>query len=93
MLREGRGCERDDSEALRLFRRAAQARHHQARYNLGLMLRDGRGLQAPDTLGALTWLGRAARVGHEGATRALRVLVVGADPELVARARELVNKD
>jgi hypothetical protein len=91
MLREGRGCERDDEEAVSLFQRAAEARHHQARFNLGLMLRDGRGVEAPDTLGALTWLGRAARVGHKGATAAFDELAKKTAPELVAKARALIE--
>jgi hypothetical protein len=92
MLKQGRGCDRDDVEAVRLFRRAAEARHHQARFNLGLMLKDGRGVEEPDPLEALVWLGLAARIGHEGATRARTELETMTDPEVVRRARALISE-
>ena len=91
MLKEGRGCERDDALAVRLFKRAAEARHHQARYNLGVMLAQGRGVERPDVLGALTWLGKAARVGHEGAASAYEELLGEAAPELVRAAEQLIS--
>ena len=56
-----------------------------------MMLRDGRGVDAPDPLGALTWLGRAARVGHKGATAAFDELVKDTAPEVVAEARALIE--
>jgi TPR repeat protein len=54
------------------------------------MLRDGRGVEAPDPLGALTWLGRAARVGHKGATAAFDQLAIETDPAVVSKARALI---
>ena len=90
MLREGKGCERDDAEALQLFRRAAEARHHQARFNLGLMLKDGRGVAEPDPVGALVWLGLAARVGHEGAIRAKQQLEQEVSQSVIDQALKLI---
>ena len=44
------------------------------------MLKDGRGVEEPDPLEALVWLGLAARIGHEGATRARTELETMTDP-------------
>ena len=49
------------------------------------------GREAPDPLGALTWLGRAARVGHEGATVAFDELAAETDPGVVSKARTLIE--
>ena len=64
----------------------------EARFNLGLMLKDGRGVEEPDPLEALVWLGLAARIGHEGATRARTELETMTDPEVVRRARALISE-
>jgi TPR repeat protein len=68
------------------------ARHHQARFNLGLMLMDGRGIDSPDPTSALVWLGLAARVGHEGAIRARDALEERVAPEILERARTLLRE-
>jgi TPR repeat protein len=68
------------------------ARHHQARFNLGLMLMNERGIDAPDPTGALVWLGLAARVGHEGALNARKELEARVTPEIVESARALMRE-
>ena len=58
----GRGGLRDDSEAVRWFRRAAEAGLAEAQYNLGIMYASGRGVK-PDLAEAARWYRRAADQG------------------------------
>ena len=70
MYREGRGVARDDEEALRLFRRAADQGHVVAQTNLGWMYEQGRGVRR-DRLEAARWYRLAADQGHADAQRRL----------------------
>jgi TPR repeat protein len=58
----GRGGVRDDSEAVRWFREAAESGLAEAQYNLGVMYARGRGVQA-DPVEAARWFRRAAEQG------------------------------
>ena len=57
--------------AVRAYRRAAEGRNLQARFNLGRVLREGEGLRGPDPLMAAMWLELAAMARHEGAAALL----------------------
>ena len=59
MYSRGRGVRKDDSEAVRWYRRAAEQGHALGQFNLGNMYRDGRGV-ARDYQAAVTWFRRAA---------------------------------
>jgi hypothetical protein len=89
MLTKGRGCEQDHAAAARLFRRAADQRFHQARYNLGQLLRDGHGFPAPDPIQAAMWFELAANAGHDGAKSALTKLREDMTDDQIARASRL----
>eukprot|EP00931_Biecheleriopsis_adriatica_P043236 TRINITY_DN2472_c0_g1_i11.p4 TRINITY_DN2472_c0_g1~~TRINITY_DN2472_c0_g1_i11.p4 ORF type:complete len:103 (-),score=28.68 TRINITY_DN2472_c0_g1_i11:8-316(-) len=59
--RDGRGVEKDEVEAARLFRLAAEQGDADAQYNLGVMYRDGRGVPK-DEVEAARLYGLAAEV-------------------------------
>ena len=89
MLENGLGCEPDEGRAVALYRRSAEARHHQGRFNLGRMLRDGRGVPAPDPVLAAMWLDLAAMAKHDAAAEALASMEL--TEEQRARARRLAK--
>jgi len=92
LVEQGVGTEVDLPRAAALYRRAADGRSPQGRYNLGRMLRAGRGVPAPDPVLAAMWFELAAQVKHRPAAAALQELQ---DTELsavdVARARRLAK--
>ena len=55
----GVGVTKDDAEALRWFRLAAEQGHAQAQFNLGIMYNTGRGVPQ-DNVSAHMWLNLAA---------------------------------
>jgi hypothetical protein len=63
MLREGRGVEKDNEQAVQWFRRAATQGHSRAQFSLGLMLQEGQGV-AKDLTEALGLFRRAAQQNH-----------------------------
>ena len=89
MLENGLGCEPDEARAVALYRRSAEARHHQGRFNLGRMLRDGRGVPAPDPVLAAMWLDLAAMAKHGATAEALASMEL--TEEQRARARRLAK--
>jgi TPR repeat protein len=64
---------RDDGEAARWFRKAADKADPVSIYALGLFYLRGRGVEA-DPARARQWLSAAARRGHGGAAAALASL-------------------
>jgi hypothetical protein len=67
LLEAGRGgVQRNDTEAFRWYQRAAEAGEPTAMFNLGTMLRDGRGV-AKNEAEAVTWFRRAAEAGNADA--------------------------
>jgi hypothetical protein len=64
--REGLGVAKDEAEAVRWYRRAAEAGNTDAMTNLGFMYRDGRGI-AKDEVEAVRWYRRAAEAGNTNA--------------------------
>ena len=65
MYGTGRGVARDDAEAVRWYRRAAEQGHTLGQTNLGVRYRDGRGV-SQDHGEAVRWFRRAAEQGHAG---------------------------
>jgi hypothetical protein len=59
MLRDGRGVEKDNAQAVQWFRRAATQGHSRAQFSLGLMLQEGQGV-AKDLVEAVGLFRRAA---------------------------------
>lgn len=76
----GRGIEKDLSQALGWFHRAAEQGNVQAQYNLGLMLQNGEGVSPRSAEGALLtgvfWTRLAAEEGEPQAQRALGFLFI-----------------
>ena len=62
--------ERDDTEAVRWYRRAAEQGDVLAQYNLGWMYENGRGV-GRDRVEAVRWYRLAAEQGDADAQRAL----------------------
>jgi TPR repeat protein len=67
------GVERDTAESARLYRKAADARHVESQYVLGLMYEEGQGVPR-DLSQAAWWHGKAAGQGHAGAQFSLGLL-------------------
>jgi TPR repeat protein len=89
MLEMGLGGAADIPAAIRAYRRAAEGRSHQARFNLGRVLLEGRGPQGPDPLMAAMWLELAAMARHEGAA----ALLAGLDESVLdARGRDRARR-
>ena len=66
MLRLGKDVERDDAEAVRLYRLAAEQRHAKAQFTLGWMYANGRGVDRDDAE-AVKLYRLAVEQGHDGA--------------------------
>jgi TPR repeat protein len=73
------GLPRDQSEAFRWFRRAAEKGHATAQHDVGWMLVQGKGV-ARDPDAGIEWLRKAARQNHGYAKAKLRQLGVPIDP-------------
>ena len=63
MYADGRGVARDDAEAVRWYRRAAEQGNASGQVNLGLRYSTGRGV-ARDDAEAVRWYRRAAEQGN-----------------------------
>jgi TPR repeat protein len=63
---EGQGIPKDDSEAVKWYRKAAEQGHADAQYNLGVMYYKGQGVPQ-DYTEALKWYRKAAEQGHADA--------------------------
>jgi len=73
MYHEGEGVGQDDGEAVKWYRKAAQAGVAEAMYALGYMYANGRGV-AQDESEAVKWYRKAARKGYKPAQDVLRKL-------------------
>jgi TPR repeat protein len=70
MYEEGRGVERNDREAAKWYRKAAEKLSKEAQFRLGMMYKEGRGVEKDQTQ-AWKWLVKAAVKYHEKAEAAL----------------------
>ena len=78
----------DPAEAAQWYERAATGGHAMARYRLGRMLADGRGVER-DLVRAHLWLGLCAEQGLGDAAARLAALAATMSPAELAAAREL----
>jgi hypothetical protein len=67
----GKGVTRDDSQAMRYFRQAADQGDPQAEFNVGFMFANGRGVPRDDAQ-AVTWYRKAAAQGYADALKELK---------------------
>lgn len=88
-LRAGDLFVRDDAQALRWFRMAAENGHLAAQTNLAVFLAEGLGTTAPDLIAAYKWFAVSAGRGVEQNKAALHKLEQIMKPEQVAEARKL----
>jgi TPR repeat protein len=63
----GQGVVKDDAEAVRWFRKAADQGDAGAQNNLGVMYEQGRGGLVKDEAEAIRWYGKAADQGYSRA--------------------------
>jgi TPR repeat protein len=70
MYINGRGISKNESEAVRLYQRAAELGDAEGRYQLAMVYFNGRGIAKNDSLG-LVWLRRSATQGFEAAQQEL----------------------
>lgn len=84
-LRSGRGS-RDVAWAVDYFQQAADRGHPDAQYQLALMLRDGRGIEA-NLERAFYWILIAADLGQQEAVRSRTSFQVGLNPRRMAELR------
>ena len=86
MYNHSRGVDKDEFEAVTWYRRAAEQGLPEAQYNLGVMYRQGRGVDLVDVatgeclerhnkVQALRWYRRAGQNGYEDAWAAIERLV------------------
>ena len=73
MYDEGRGVAKDDAEAVKWYRKAAEQGYASAQHNLGVCYADGEGVEK-DEDEAVKWLRRAAEQGESAAKEALKRL-------------------
>jgi TPR repeat protein len=72
---EGNGIIIDMIKSQKWMRKAAQQNHHQAQYNLGIMLANGQGSDA-NLVEAYAWLKIAATNGYNAAVDVIKQLGV-----------------
>jgi TPR repeat protein len=70
---QGTGGNKDDQEAARWYRKAANQGHPHAQHNLGLLYTKGQGLPK-DLVAANTWFRIAGARGHAGAIQSANYL-------------------
>ena len=63
MYYEGKGLQRNNEEAAKWYRKAAEQDHVEAQFLLGIMYERGDGVQRNDDL-AYKWISLAAQQGH-----------------------------
>jgi TPR repeat protein len=63
MYEKGRGVAKDDVEAVRWYRKGAEAGNADAMHNLGFMYRNGRGVSR-DMQNAAVWVFKALQAGN-----------------------------
>jgi TPR repeat protein len=88
-LENGRGVQRNEAEAAKLYRQAADQGHLGAQANLGRMYRDGRGVKENDAE-AMRWFSLAAGQGDPWAQSLIGSMYAkgeGVDEDLVEAAR------
>jgi TPR repeat protein len=73
MYQEGHGVAKDDREAVKWYRKAAEQGNAPAQYSLGVMYEDGRGV-TKDESEAVKWYRKAAEQGDADAKDALKDL-------------------
>ena len=86
MYADGRGVPRDDAQAVRWYRKAADQDYPPAQYSLGVMYANGRGVPRDDSH-AMTWYRKAAEQGYVPAqsTSAAGTQPTGASPQMVLK--------
>ncbi len=87
MYADGEGVLRNDAEALRWYRKAAEQGNAAAQANLGLMYLDGQGVDEDD-VEAYKWLSLAVAGGSKLAAKELDDLETSLTPEELADARQ-----
>ena len=65
LLRQGQGVAKDEVEAVKWYRKAAEQNHAAAQYNLGVCYANGQGV-AKDEVEAVKWYRKAAEQNHAG---------------------------
>ena len=73
MYDEGRGVIKDDYEAVKWYRKAAEQGYASAQHNLGVCYANGEGV-TQDDVEAVKWFRRAAEQGEAAAKEALKRL-------------------
>ena len=81
---------KDEAEAVRWYRLAAEQGHAGAQYNLGLMYDNGRGV-LKDSVLAHMWLNIAGANGHEGARESRDTLERDMTRAEISRATKLAR--
>jgi uncharacterized protein len=91
MYEKGYGVIRNDTEAARWFRQAAEQGEAHAQYDLGVLYEEGQGVKRDDTL-ALLWLDLAAMQGNGDAAERGGKLAKSMTHAQVATAEKLAHE-
>ena len=87
LLLQGEGVAKDQVEAVKWYRKAAEQNYAEAQYNLGVCYYNGEGV-AKDWVEAYKWLLLAARQGDEDAKKNMTELESKLTPEQIAEGQK-----
>jgi TPR repeat protein len=91
MYETGEGVEKDDKEAVKWYRKAAEQGEHAAQFNLGQMYRNGIGVPK-DIVTAYTWHNIAAANGNESGKHLKDTITKKMTAEQITKADELFKE-
>jgi TPR repeat protein len=91
MYDKGEGVAKDDAEAARWYRKAAEQGYAKAQFNLGFMYANGEGV-AKNFVLAHMWWNLARAQGHEKASELVELLVKEMTKEQIAEAQRLATE-
>ena len=91
MYVNGQGVAQDYSEAVRLYRLAAEQGVAEAQANLGLMYVTGQGV-AQDMVRAYMWFDLAAALGNDSARKNRDLAAESLSPEQIAEAKRMATQ-
>ncbi len=90
MYRDGHGVHRDDAEAVKWYRRAADQGYAKAQNNLGGMYADGQGVGQNETR-AYLWFSLAAEQGDADAIKNLDLVARNMTPAQIVEGQRMAR--
>ncbi len=91
MYAKGDGVRKDNAEAVKWLRKAAEQGLAEAQYNLGVMYKYGKGV-AQNYVLAHMWMNLASAQGYEGANEGIEGLSQWMTKEQIAEAQKMARE-